>query len=245
MRSVCSIGSWNLKSGILRLFLRTQDFNLNQQKMSHTQCWVKIHNLPQDYWSPRIISSIVGHCGLEQGLFFYAIRWIGIKMLNKVVLLKLVWDIGYSNQDWAKFYRIGFRLSSYYPTRYFKYSIWPGIRDNWSLVNMNSIWLAGDGLQSNFWKDNWLGDSLIDIFGITQEINDYVIAKILWSKHIPSSKSFISWRHMHNRLPTDKNLAKRGCNLASICVFCKCGIEDSDHLFFNCIFAQELWNWLR
>ncbi|KAF1879894.1 hypothetical protein Lal_00022797 [Lupinus albus] len=30
--------------------------------------------------------------------------------------------------------------------------------------------------------------------------------KILWSKHIPPSKSFISYRLMHNRLPTDERL---------------------------------------
>ncbi|KAF1893764.1 hypothetical protein Lal_00002288 [Lupinus albus] len=137
---------------------------------------------------------------------------------------------------------------------------------------MNSIWLVGDGLQVNLWKDNWIGDSLVDILGIPHEIRDSLIAKsigdgtlsmktdychiskpqlflnwckILWSKHIPPSKSFISWRLMHNRFPSDENQANRGCALASICVLCKCNIDDSDHLFFNYKFAQDLWNWLR
>ncbi|KAF1884394.1 hypothetical protein Lal_00035958 [Lupinus albus] len=52
--------------------------------------------------------------------------------------------------------------------RYFKPSIWHGIRDNWVLANLNSIWLIGDELQINFWRDNWIGDSLLDILGIPQ-----------------------------------------------------------------------------
>ncbi|XP_019430033.1 PREDICTED: uncharacterized protein LOC109337508 [Lupinus angustifolius] len=62
MRTICSVGSWNLKPGFLRLFLWSPDFNPNLQKQSHTQCWIKIYNLPQEYWSPRIIFSIAfGH----------------------------------------------------------------------------------------------------------------------------------------------------------------------------------------
>ncbi|XP_019447356.1 PREDICTED: uncharacterized protein LOC109350589 [Lupinus angustifolius] len=63
MRTICSVGSWNLKPGILRLFLWSPDFNPNLQKQSHTQCWIKIYNLPQEYWSPRIIFSIAGGIG--------------------------------------------------------------------------------------------------------------------------------------------------------------------------------------
>ncbi|XP_019414619.1 PREDICTED: uncharacterized protein LOC109326388 [Lupinus angustifolius] len=63
MRNVCAVGSWSLKPGFLRLFLWSPDFNLNLQKLSHTQCWIKIHNLPQEYWSPRILFSIAGGIG--------------------------------------------------------------------------------------------------------------------------------------------------------------------------------------
>ncbi|XP_019420741.1 PREDICTED: uncharacterized protein LOC109330928 [Lupinus angustifolius] len=63
MRSVCSTGSWNLKPGFLRLFLWTPDFNPSLQKLSHSQCWVKILGLPQEYWSPKIIFSIAGVIG--------------------------------------------------------------------------------------------------------------------------------------------------------------------------------------
>ncbi|XP_019455177.1 PREDICTED: uncharacterized protein LOC109356305 [Lupinus angustifolius] len=63
MRMICAIGSWSLKPGFLRMFLWTPDFNPALQKQSHTQCWVKIHNLPQEYWNPRILFSIAGGIG--------------------------------------------------------------------------------------------------------------------------------------------------------------------------------------
>ncbi|KAF1858694.1 hypothetical protein Lal_00044727 [Lupinus albus] len=60
LRSVCSVCSWSLKPGLLRLFLLSPDFNPSQKKLTHAECWIKIHNLPQEYWIPRIILSIVG-----------------------------------------------------------------------------------------------------------------------------------------------------------------------------------------
>ncbi|KAF1864526.1 hypothetical protein Lal_00021951 [Lupinus albus] len=63
MRVVCFVGSWNLKPELLWLSLWTLDFNLTLQKKSHSQCWVKVLGLPQEYWSPRIIFSITGGVG--------------------------------------------------------------------------------------------------------------------------------------------------------------------------------------
>lgn len=47
-------------------------------------------------------------------------------------------------------------------------------------------------------------------------------AKFIWTPYIPPSRSFITWRLIHNKLPTDDNLRKRGCYIVSICCFvCK------------------------
>ncbi|XP_019438851.1 PREDICTED: uncharacterized protein LOC109344541 [Lupinus angustifolius] len=45
-------------------------------------------------------------------------------------------------------------------------------------------------------------------------------------------------------MPSDYNLQRRGCALASKCNFCNHAIEDTDHIFLNCYFATELWNWI-
>lgn len=69
-------------------------------------------------------------------------------------------------------------------------------------------------------------------------------AKLLWNSYIPPSRSFITWRLLHNKLPTDENLRKRGCFIVSICCFCLQAAESSHHIFFDCPVTFKLWEWL-
>ncbi|PNY03176.1 ribonuclease H [Trifolium pratense] len=68
-------------------------------------------------------------------------------------------------------------------------------------------------------------------------------AKTIWCKDIPPSKSLVAWRLMHRKLPTDENLLLRGCNLPSMCSMCLKEVESSFHLFFQCSYAVNVWNW--
>ncbi|KAF1868392.1 hypothetical protein Lal_00008199 [Lupinus albus] len=63
MRVICATSSWNLKPGILRLSLWTPDFSHGLQKITHSQCWIKITGLPQEYWCPSVIFTIAGGIG--------------------------------------------------------------------------------------------------------------------------------------------------------------------------------------
>lgn len=58
-------------------------------------------------------------------------------------------------------------------------------------------------------------------------------SKLLWNTYIPPSRAFITWRWLHNKIPTDENLRKRGCNIVSICCFCMKQCESSQHIFFG------------
>jgi hypothetical protein len=69
-------------------------------------------------------------------------------------------------------------------------------------------------------------------------------AKIIWNASIPPSKSMIIWRCLHLKMPTDENLAMRGCNLPSMCSLCGNNVESAKHLFLDCIFSQNIWNWM-
>lgn len=66
-------------------------------------------------------------------------------------------------------------------------------------------------------------------------------AKILWNYYIPPSRAFITWTLIHNKLPTDDNLRKRGCCIVSICCFCMQQAESSQHIFFDCTVTGRLW----
>jgi ribonuclease HI len=68
--------------------------------------------------------------------------------------------------------------------------------------------------------------------------------KTIWSKDFPPSKSLLVWRLMLNKLPTDDILTTRGCSLPSMCSLCGKHPETSFHLFFECMYAVNLWCWL-
>lgn len=52
------------------------------------------------------------------------------------------------------------------------------------------------------------------------------------------------WRILLDRMPTDDQLIKRGCSIPSICSLCNSSSESSSHLFLDCSFAAQIWNWL-
>lgn len=71
------------------------------------------------------------------------------------------------------------------------------------------------------------------------------IAKKIWRTCIPPSKSFVLWRLMHNKLPTDDNLYARGCILVSMCSLCGMACKTTEHLFLSCPSAARLWHRLQ
>jgi len=58
MRTVRSVGSWNLSHGILKLFAWSKDFNPIMQQHSTAQVLVKIYGLSQEYLCKIIIFAI-------------------------------------------------------------------------------------------------------------------------------------------------------------------------------------------
>ena len=70
-------------------------------------------------------------------------------------------------------------------------------------------------------------------------------ANLIWNAAIPPSKSFLVWRLIHRKMPTDDNLCARGCHMPSMCTLCGKDAETTNHLFLNCQFALSLWQWLQ
>ena len=55
---IWSMGSLHLNPGILRLQSWTPNFNPHKQKLTNTQVWVKIYDLPWEYWHRQILADI-------------------------------------------------------------------------------------------------------------------------------------------------------------------------------------------
>ncbi|XP_019434441.1 PREDICTED: uncharacterized protein LOC109341090 [Lupinus angustifolius] len=194
-----------------------------------------------------------------------------------------------SDQEWAIFYRQRFGASSNPSNRYYRSSIWSGIKNSWHEAIINFRWLVGDGHNISFWKDNWLGCPLVDSMNIPTEMHNSLLASVVdfisgskwiipslivdlfpgiaiqisktripkikdklvwtesndgvlslrdaysyvvspttntnWCKKICSSsippKTFLIWRWLNKKMPTDDNIQKRGYCMVSMCSLCK------------------------
>ncbi|XP_058741922.1 uncharacterized protein LOC131614340 [Vicia villosa] len=64
-----------------------------------------------------------------------------------------------------------------------------------------------------------------------------------WDIDSAPSHSMVTWRLMHNKIPTDENMTLRGFSFPSKCSLCDSNEEKSTHLFFDCFFAVKIWSW--
>ncbi|KAK4706430.1 hypothetical protein R3W88_034013 [Solanum pinnatisectum] len=129
-------------------------------------------------------------------------------------------------------------------------------------VDKHILWKLRNG-SSSFWWDNWLGvgplarystnnnrlnnDRIADFMEnghirVTREetkINTYT-----WHKRIPFKCSFLLWRAIQGKLPTNKRLASFGIEPGS-CYCCRSpGVDTIEHTFNTGIFAKKVWNYL-
>nr|GEV54749.1 hypothetical protein [Tanacetum cinerariifolium] len=63
-----------------------------------------------------------------------------------------------------------------------------------------------------------------------------------WNRFIPIKVNVFLWKLNLNRLPSKVNLDRKGIDTGStLCPICSDDIETSNHIFFNCGLAQDLW----
>lgn len=65
----------------------------------------------------------------------------------------------------------------------------------------------------------------------------------IWIQQLPSKVSFLLWLLIRDRVLTHNNLQRRGFSLVSQCLFCKQSAEDVDHLFSQCFFTSQVWDY--
>jgi hypothetical protein len=68
MRIAWSMGTINLKPGVLRLSKWTNDFNPFTQRQTHAQIWIRLMELPQEYWRQRTLFEIASAIGTPLSL---------------------------------------------------------------------------------------------------------------------------------------------------------------------------------
>jgi len=63
LRKIWAADTVNLKSGLLRLSQWTKDFKYLAQKQTHVSLWIRLVELPQEYWRERILKEIASAVG--------------------------------------------------------------------------------------------------------------------------------------------------------------------------------------
>ncbi|RAL45486.1 hypothetical protein DM860_014875 [Cuscuta australis] len=75
------------------------------------------------------------------------------------------------------------------------------------------------------------------------EVED-IMLKRCWQKHLPYKMSFLAWRVLERRLPTDDVLARFGFALPSRCLCCSPpGRETITHIFYHGSMARRVWTY--
>lgn len=62
-RKAWPLGSCNLKLGLFIISRWELEFNPNISLQTHVQAWVRIYDVPQEYWRPSLLFEIVGGLG--------------------------------------------------------------------------------------------------------------------------------------------------------------------------------------
>ena len=68
-----------------------------------------------------------------------------------------------------------------------------------------------------------------------------MVDRIIWDKVLPLKISFFEWRPLHDFLPLDDNLKRRGIVLSSQYVCCEKNEELLNHLFLHGPVATQVW----
>ena len=62
-RKIWAAGTVNLKPGLLRFSQWTKDFKYQTQKQTHVTIWIRLMELPQEYWRERTLKEIASVVG--------------------------------------------------------------------------------------------------------------------------------------------------------------------------------------
>ncbi|XP_026384787.1 uncharacterized protein LOC113280367 [Papaver somniferum] len=95
-----------------------------------------------------------------------------LEVINKALLMKLIWKIQQGNDEWVLFFHAKFKMKNGEWITYHKQSsIWTGMKWVMSEVKIHSRWIICDGEDISVWNDAWIKEkALSNLF----PENDYI-----------------------------------------------------------------------
>ncbi|XP_026452118.1 uncharacterized protein LOC113352522 [Papaver somniferum] len=103
-----------------------------------------------------------------------------LEILNKALLMKILWRIINSEAEWALFIKAKFKyIHQQWKCNWKLSSIWPGLKGAWNHLKENIRWCLGNGQKISFWYDSWLGNTpIIEEVGLTEYVKNYINLKV-------------------------------------------------------------------
>jgi len=100
------------------------------------------------------------------------------RTINSSLLLHLSWKLFTQDSQCSWLFQQRFLSFGIPRTRYFKSSIWSGVREYLNTVNENSVWIIGNGNDINLWLDNWMGTPLVSLLNPPVHMYSSLTAKL-------------------------------------------------------------------
>ncbi|XP_058766974.1 uncharacterized protein LOC131640606 [Vicia villosa] len=183
----------------------------------------------------------------------YAIKssiWTSIKEIHQTVLDNCSWLIGNgSNVNfWLDNWTGETLASKFHIPKQFHYALTSMDAVPHLLSSISSFSIPEVDFPDSFvWRNSTSG--LLTIKDAYKEVikprPSVLWTAFPWDKDSPPSHSMIVWRVIHKKMTTDENIQLRGFSIPSICNLCRNNSETNEHLFFNCCFVKNIWNWLK
>ncbi|XP_026416351.1 uncharacterized protein LOC113311766 [Papaver somniferum] len=103
-----------------------------------------------------------------------------LEIMNRALLMKMIWKIINSDEEWALFFRAKYQNSNNQWTSSWKLSsVWPGLKWDLEVLKEDIRWCVRNGQEISLWFDIWLGESpLIHQFGNTYFVKNNIYMKV-------------------------------------------------------------------
>ena len=99
-------------------------------------------------------------------------------VLNAALLKKLAWSLMTLESFVFRFLRGRFFSKGFTPRRFWKSSIWCGLRNHIQTLIDESIWAVGRNSKVHFWTGNWLGSPLTSLISYSDNLEPSIDAVI-------------------------------------------------------------------
>jgi len=93
------------------------------------------------------------------------------RLFNEALILKLAWDLFSKETQWSILFKKCYFSNGKPIAHHFKSSVWSSIKVQIDSAMENSLWIVGTGEKIQFWTDNWLGESLVDLIQLDSDFH--------------------------------------------------------------------------